>query len=1318
MVSKCLYKNLFFIFMLAAVLIPLKAQQDVTVIQSDANSILIEYKSAIADTSNIKSAFGQFIKVKIPGGLSKNNVPGQPDLMSRIFSLGVPEYTGNVVQVISSSYKSIQGQLAPLPRMIMNEEMLLPSYEPSSESYSSSVFGEIIELGNSGLSRDLVLQSIILNPVQFNYQTNEIRIYDRIVFRVDYAKSLNPKTKTDDDFNSGIINWDVAKNWATKDKKLVKARNSVLATGTWYRFPVTQEGIYEISGSDLPNLGIDPNTVDPSTIKIYSNGGNLLAEDFTKTRPEDLTEIAITVETTNSKVSKITFYGRGVNFWEYKNSTGKIVRNKNFYAEKNYYWITSGGTPGKRCITKTSVTNPSAYKQTKTPAFYYYDNDLKQVINTGRIYVGDDFISGVSSRVYTNSVKGIIPGSKVEYRFGFVNESRTIKKLQVYENNTKLYDNYLAGGFDHYREAAYNTGSAVYTGLFDQDRSLLKFVFDVSGSTKGHLDFYEILFEKQLQAVDNYLKFYAKDTTADIEYTIDGFSASTESIKLFDISDYANVKLISGEYKSGAMVKFGTSEIKNNASTYLALSTTKYGKITTGEKVDNSNIQGYLNGVAHIIISPKAFSNPAKTLKTFRNQKGTSSDIFYIEDIFNEFGGGLQDPTAIRDFIKYAFDTWQVKPLYVVLLGDGTSDFLKQSAKNFIPVMPTEESFNTIDSHPEEDYYINVAGTYSIYDANYLDLSIGRLCVGSEKEAEQVINKIIAYESNTESSLWQNKIVLVADDAYAEGSFIEKYHVEQSETLANYYIPKNYDLQKIYLSAYPLIMTGAGRRKPAVTDAIIEAVNNEALVINYFGHGSPSLWAHEHVLEKTTTIPQFKNKNLFLLTVASCDFAWFDDHESQSSSELLSNMDGGAVGVIAASRPVYANENADLDNNLFNNLLNKSKSQGYIGKALTLAKNNLSGFSRPNSRKYLLIGDPATKIKLPQYEIKIDSINGKKTTEKIQINALSKVKMNGSVKLSDGTLNSLYNGEAVLTVFDSKRTQLLDDIKVNIDVQGGIIFRGKISVTNGLFSEEFIVPKDISYENKEGKIVVYAYNTSGSDAIGYTDKINVGGTGDISDDKKGPFVDIYFDDAQNPGISMVQPNFNLIVKLEDETGLNTTGTGIGHKLEAVLDDQNDSAIDLTNFFIGNNNTGGKSGEVRYKFSGVEPGEHSLKIKAWDVFNNLSEVTGFFTVVEETDNSLKNVYNYPNPFSSNTSFTFMHGISGSVDVKIKIYTISGKPIKTLETFNVTEKFVTVDWDGYDEDRNLPANGTYFYKLIVKSADGSISRSAISKLSIVR
>jgi len=279
---------------------------------------------------------------------------------------------------------------------------------------------------------------------------------------------------------------------------------------------------------------------------------------------------------------------------------------------------------------------------------------------------------------------------------------------------------------------------------------------------------------------------------------------------------------------------------------------------------------------------------------------------------------------------------------------------------------------------------------------------------------------------------------------------------------------------------------------------------------------------------------------------------------------------------------------------------------------------------------------------------------------------------------------------------------------------GGIIYSGSSNVSGGKWRIEFIVPKDISYLNKNGRIINYFYNSQ-ADGSGLDTGFIVGGINQYAAvDTTGPEITLFLNNRSFKSGDVVNPDFKLLAGFFDKSGINTTGT-IGHKIEAVIDNNENIKYDLTNFY--NSDTSYKSGSLEYDFSGIAEGVHRLKLKAWDTYNNSSEEEIMFTVSDYTSLRVMNVYNYPNPFKERTSFTFRHNYSGMINAAIKIYTVSGRLIKEINRQNIPDKFVVIDWEGTDQDGDKLANGVYLYKLTVSADDGN-SETTLGKLAVLK
>ena len=281
---------------------------------------------------------------------------------------------------------------------------------------------------------------------------------------------------------------------------------------------------------------------------------------------------------------------------------------------------------------------------------------------------------------------------------------------------------------------------------------------------------------------------------------------------------------------------------------------------------------------------------------------------------------------------------------------------------------------------------------------------------------------------------------------------------------------------------------------------------------------------------------------------------------------------------------------------------------------------------------------------------------------------------------------------------------------------GATIYRGDNTIHNGRVSATFIVPKDISYSNKQGKVSVY-FSGNGTDGNGYTDRVIIGGTSAVvANETQGPTVKIYLDTRSFRSGDLVAENPMMIVDLTDSVGINDAGSGVGHGLEAWLDGSS-TGIDLTDFYTGARDNY-QAGTIEYQFTGLAPGQHTLAVRAWDAYNNSSTSQVAFSVASSTSLALENVYNLPDPVRSTTTFTFQHNQLIPINVEIKIYTVAGRLIQILSSNSYPERFVQIPWDCRDRDGSKIANGTYLYKVVAKTVDGKYASEALGKMSIVR
>ncbi len=672
---------------------------------------------------------------------------------------------------------------------------------------------ELVSFGEYGIARGIPVQSIIISPVSYTPSKGSIKIYTQIVFQINFSTNQKLSSVGGDNFLSGgILNYNTARNWRSQsnNNRLRKGIvNSVLSSGKWVKFEAPGEGIYKITRSMLSSYGIDANTVNPRTIKIYNNGGKMLPENVNESYPSDLEENAIkVVGEEDGKFDEgdyILFYGRGIDFWDYDAAQKKIRRYFNLYSKQNYYFITSGGAQGKRIQDKPGLNETNAYIQHSTPAFADWEKDEINKFASGRYFLGDGFSPG-NSYIYTNKLDYRISNTPINYSFRIVNVISGYITLDIFENSNKIFSQNLSGtaNTDGYTSGIEHNFNAGYTGDIPENESLLKFQINSNSSeTSAYLDFFEISYQKELKASNDSLIFYSKDTSAIIEYDLSNFSNS--NIRVFDVSDYTNVKLISNpKTLSGGEFRFQSGENTGIVSKYMAVGNDRFKTPVRPVEINNQNLHGIAEGAQYIIITDINFNDQANELKNYRESEAEeklSSIVVDVDQIYNEFSGGTLDVSAIRNFIKYAYDNWSIKPEYVLLFGDGNYDYKNiEGNNNFIPPYETYDTslfslskikYDELYSFPMDDYYAMVDGNDS-----RMDLAIGRVPFQTVNEAQIIVDKIKSYENNNDKKPWRNLITIVADDGPQEVGFNDhSTHTDQAENLANNHIPGSFDFK-------------------------------------------------------------------------------------------------------------------------------------------------------------------------------------------------------------------------------------------------------------------------------------------------------------------------------------------------------------------------------------------------------------------------------------------------------------------------------------------------------------------------------------------
>jgi hypothetical protein len=1102
--------------------------------------------------------------------------------------------------------------------------------------------------------------------------------------------------------------------------------NSLLATGDWYKVKVSRNGIHRLDYNQLVTMGLSGG--GSGNIRVYGMGGGVLPEQAGAPRPDGLQEIAIQVvdggDGSIDQGDYLLFYAEGAGKWEYDAIQNIFVYRKHHYDDYNYYFLTRGSSPGLRIQAQTPPGGQATHLVHTFHDFSIYENDSLNLIKSGKTWLGEEFDIRTTYQ-FNFSFPNIDPQSDVQIITSVAARSLTSSSFTIQSgtNTTSAGVYAISAGYNN--QYAFQASKAM---SFKTSGSNLPVTITYSkplSSSTGWLDYILVNLRRELKMAGTQMAFRDPKATGTgniAAYTIEQTTASTG---IWDITDPFAPERIQ-PVTSGSTTTFHAEA--SALREFVAFSGASFHSPELIGKVANQNLAGS-NPVEMVIVSHPDFLQAANRLAALHQQKGGITSLIVTPGmIYNEFSSGKQDPGAIRDFMKMLYDraaTPKEMPRYLLLFGDGSYDNKNRvnNNTNFIPTFQSEESLHPAYTFVTDDYYGLLDDHEGINGSGHLDIGIGRIPVATAAEAMQMVDKIERYMSDNtvagNSSIctgagntrpladWRNTVCLIADD---EDSNL---HIDQAEMLTDYLDAQYgvYNLNKLYLDAYQQESISGGHRYPDVNDAINKQMERGALIMNYIGHGGELGWAHERIL-RIDDIMQWSNTyNMPLFLTSTCEFSRFDDPARRSAGELVFlNPQGGGIALFTTTRLAFASSNYAFNTAFYQNIFKKTNGEyNRLGDAFMWSKINAGSVS--SNRNMVILGDPALKLAYPKHQVVTTHINDAPITAATDtLKALAKITVKGAVVDQSEQVLHNFNGTLYPVVYDKKVTftTLANDAysyPKPFWMQKNTLYKGKVSVREGLFSFSFIVPKDIAYAYGYGKISYYAENGT-EDAHGYFDKVIVGGTSTAKiTDLQGPEVKLYMNDSLFVFGGTTDANPVLFAKVRDEYGINTTGGGIGHDIVAVLDGNSNKSMILNDYYEADLDSY-NSGTITYGLSNLEEGAHHLSLKVWDIFNNSSETYTEFIVASADKPILTHVLNYPNPFTTHTEFWFEHNQPCcDIEAMVEVFTVSGKLVKTIrQTIStVGYRAEPIPWDGLDDFGDRLARGVYVYKVTIRNKE---------------
>ena len=1101
---------------------------------------------------------------------------------------------------------------------------------------------------------------------------------------------------------------------------------SPLKSGQWAKFSVLTDGIYKIDYNLLKSSGFDPGKTDPRKIRVFGNGNGMLPQANSDGTANQLQELAIEVVGGSggrfNPGDYILFYGQNPDKHFYDMDKGVFSYENNLFTDKNYYFLTVSAIEGKRLGDSENLAGTFPAINTFND-FVFHEKETHNELKSGRQWFGEEFsISNNLSLPF--AMDGVVPNSEVKVvssvmgqNFSPASFDLTLNGVNIIAQNIPSIANTQYGIKGRVVTDTVSVGAATVNATATSTQDFrYQYTKGAQGKSVGYLDFLLACFERNLSMYGNQTQFVSATSMENPfgTFEINSFQAGGSVWDVTHPFDCKNQKLL----LSGNKATFSTAT--NELKTFIAFNANNLLAPTFEGPVPNQDLASMAN-VQLLIVAHPDFKSEALRLASHReNINGMATQVVTTEEVYSDFSGGKQDPTAIRDFARQLYATG-LKNL--LLFGRASYDYKDRLTKNtnFVPTYESRNSLSPLETYSSDDYFAFLEMGEGEWQespaiAGTLDIGVGRLPIKTIEEATIVVDKLIAYGTNPKSlGPWRKRIIFVADD----GDF--NLHQSDADKLASDIEANHYqfDTQKIYLDAFKQVSKPSGQVSPDAREALLKALKNGALIVNFTGHGSEHVWLQEKILDEQL-IAEWNNKLVFpLLVTATCEFGRNDDPSQISSSELaLAKKGGGAIGLVTATRPVNASTNAFLNKAFYEALFTKTNGKYMdLGAVFKETKNNsVNGVS---NRNFSLLGDPSMKLAMPNDEIvatRISTTSGSDT-----LKAMSRVVIEGEIR-AQGTKEDNFNGVATIELRDKEFefNTLGDENPVfSYKQRSNVLFRGEASVSSGAFRSEFILPKNIAYQVGYGKVGLYAKNTIDfSDAIGGAVNFKIGESepGGGSDNSP-PKIALYMGDTTFINGGITSSSTQLVARLSDESGINIANYGIGNSLIATLD--NDQVFEVGGYYLAGLDDF-TQGTITFPMEGLSPGRHTIELKAWDVFNNPSSAKIDFVVTDGTQIAIQNLYNYPNPFSSSTTIQFEHNRAGNdLEVYATIVDLSGQTMRAINYAVPSSQYLVTlpPWDGTNTAGTKLGNGIYLLRLVVRSLLDGSKNERISKLIIL-
>jgi len=1014
----------------------------------------------------------------------------------------------------------------------------------------------------------------------------------------------------------------------------IYATQSKLSTGKWVKISIPENGVYEITYTELREMGF----TNPSKVHVYGKGGNRISEKLDGSATDDLNQVPI-LRTGN----KICFYGNGpVAFTLSDYSTNPhFTRVFNPYSQVGCYFLTEDAEPDRTPIEKVTSPVSEYVNNPLSLGYFFHEYELTSLTSTGKEMLGEDFSRqqvfvdyhlphlADSTIVVQTAIAAYTTGSMFA---GSVLHSGGISDTTLYSQSSSRINqptNYVYYNF----ASPYAKQKLIKPAERGQYEPIITPSADGITASIARLDYFILTYKQEnilADAPDNQLLMGYGVTRGQDRFMLPNAPSSTIVWFINNPHNPMVIPTIPYNDEAGTGVSFFSTAVSR--SMYVAFDPAKTLKKISGYKpVENQNLHA-MQVPDFLIITTDAYLEQANRLADLhRAVDGIDVAVVTQDQVFNEFSSGTRDAMAYRLLCKMLYDRDNSKFKNLLLMGTGSFDNREIMGQHPDDLLTYQSDNSNIEnnSFTSDDFFgllDDNSGTN--ITADKLRIGVGRITCADADEARSDVDKIVEYYANPDYGVWRNN-TLVSSDSPDQGEYMFQGQGYQNQIEEDLHTGMH--VSTVHNSMYPrstLEPSFAIARKTATEAkrAMSNYLKSGAYFATYVGHAGPSSFTKQNRMWITGDVARTTYPHYPIFSTACCDVAHYDNDTRGIAELMFHKRDGGAIALLTSSRMVFSSQNDRL-NQYFINALFSYDRKGVMPTLGEAYRDSKLGFTSANVNKmsFFLLGDPAMKVNYPISRFNITSVNGTGMTgsQTAQITPLSRFEIKAQVVDEEGNIDTGFNGDATVSLYDKEKvfTTLSFFGSGDRDIY---VDRPKLAeitghVTNGMFTGTMIAPR-VTLEHLNDTLMmlirVYAHKT-GSDYMvnGFTKQVMMMPFNEstaINDNEAPVITAMYMNDAATfADGSVVAPNSVLYISASDNEGISMQSNSVANTMKLQLDGGKQSYEDVVCYATADD--GGKVVKIEFPVSNLTVGLHTLTYTVSDMLGNQASRTISFVV---------------------------------------------------------------------------------------------------------